>query len=110
MVKRGVVGSGSWALDVAEGGNYEVTVTRWPLELGVPINGAVEGGEAIVATEVRLLAGAGDQTKPVAADTAAVRFEVELPAGKQRLQAWLVDDTAKDPVLRGAYFVYIKRL
>jgi len=110
MVKAGFVGTGSWAIDVTEAGKYEIVVTRWPIELGAPINGKVDGGQAIVATKVRLLAGTGELSKEVPEGATKIRFEVDLPAGSQRLQAWLVDDTKDEPVERGAYFVYIKRL
>ncbi len=110
MVKAGFVGSGSWAIDVTEAGKYEIVVTRWPIELGAPISGKVDGGVAIVATKVRLLAGTGELSKEVPEGATKIRFEVDLPAGSQRLQAWLVDDTKDEPVERGAYFVYIKRL
>ena len=110
MVKAGSAGSGSWAIDVAEAGRYRVTLTRWPLELAVPINGTVVGGKAIAITKARLLAGAGEQEKPVEPGAVEVNFEVDLGVGTQRLQAWLVDESAGDPIERGAYFVYLKRL
>jgi hypothetical protein len=110
MVKAGIVANGSWAIDVAQAGKYEIKLARWPIGLGVPINGEIDGGTAIAATSARLLAGAGELSKPIAPDAVSVSFEVDLAAGSQRLQTWLVDDGADPAVERGAYFVYIKRL
>lgn len=110
MVKKGVIGNGSWAIDVAKAGRYEITLSRWPLDLGIPINGKVPDGKAIVAQQARLLVGAGELTKEISAEAASVSFEVELTSGKQRLQTWLVDGSAEVPVERGAYFVSVERL
>jgi len=43
----------------------------------------------------------------VPADAAAVTFRVNLPAGKTRLQTWLIDEKGDS---RGAYYAYVKRL
>ena len=110
LVKDGLVANGSWAIHVAKAGRYEITLSRWPLELEVPINGTVPGGKAIAVNRARLLIGAGELSKGIAKGAASVAFEVELAEGKQRLQTWLVDETAQKPVERGAYFVSVKRL
>ena len=110
QVKAGLVANGTWAIDVVKAGKYEITLARWPIELGVPINSKVADGKAIVATKARLLAGPGELTKSIPDDAVSVKFEVELVAGKQRLQTWLIDDSGEKAVERGAYFVYLKRL
>lgn len=112
MVKKGVAGNGSWAIDVAKAGKYEISLTRWPIELNAPINGdgGIEGGKALVVKKARLLAGAGEVSKDIAAGDVAVKFEVELTEGKQRLQTWFVNEGGEGVVERGAYFVYLRKL
>jgi len=128
-VREGMQVSGFWAVDIERDGTYQFELRRWPKELNLPINAAVPGGKAITATEARLKvapvsaprfrgdkftpakAGAEsrgvDVTKLVPKDARGVTFEVELKAGKGRLQTWFIDDKGKS---RGAYYVYVKRL
>jgi hypothetical protein len=72
-----------------------------------PINAAIPGGKAIVATNARLKVADVDQVTPVSPDARAVTFRAELKAGKARLQTWFSDGEGTS---RGAYYVYAKRL
>jgi hypothetical protein len=57
--------------------------------------------------EARLAIAGADATKRVFKDARAVTFQVELKAGKGRLQSWFIDDKGES---RGAYYVYVRRL
>jgi len=106
-VREGVQVSGFWAVDIERDGTYQFELRRWPKELDEPINAAVLGGKAISAMEARLKVADIDVTKPVPTDARSVAFEVELKAGKGRLQTWFISDKGES---RGAYYVYAKRL
>jgi len=110
QIKKGIIANGGWALDLEEAGKYEIELTRWPIELNAPINGTVEGGVAIVAEKARIVIGGAELSKPIPADARSVKFEVKLAKGAQRLQTWFIDERGENPVERGAYYVYLKRL
>lgn len=107
-IRAGKPVDGYWAVDVANEGEYELALRRWPPEVNAPITAAVEGGKAIEATKARLAIGKLDQSKPVAEDAAAVRFRIQLPAGETLLQTWLIDEATG--TTRGAYYVEARRL
>jgi arylsulfatase A-like enzyme len=106
-VRSGMQASGFWAVEIERDSTYQFELRRWPKELNAPINAAVPGGKAITATEARLKVADVDVTKLVPKDARGVTFEVELKAGKGRLQTWFIDDKGES---RGAYYVYVKRL
>ncbi len=106
-VRKGMQSNGFWAVEIERDGTYQFELRRWPKELDAPINAAVPGGKAIAATSARLKIADLDVTKAIPNGAHAVTFEVELKAGKGRLQSWFIDDTGES---RGAYYVYAKRL
>ncbi len=106
-VRKGMQSNGFWAVEIERDGTYQFELRRWPKELDAAINAAVPGGKAIAATSARLKIADLDVTKAIPNGAHAVTFEVELKAGKGRLQSWFIDDTGES---RGAYYVYAKRL
>ena len=106
-IRKGTVANGFWAVDVARGGAYEVSLRRWPEELDLPITAACPDGKPIRATTARLKIGRLDLFRPVSRDAADVTFSVELEAGQTKLQTWLVDE--KTGQSRGAYYVIVRR-
>jgi arylsulfatase B len=131
-VLQGERANGFWAVEVAQAGEYEFALRRWPKELDQPINAAIPGGQAIQASTARLTIGEGDPkrngsrlgtqidlTSPIAAGVKEVVFRTSLKPGKVKLQTWLGDPkrdtarlgtlTAADGTSRGAYFVYARR-
>ena len=106
-VRNAAESNGFWAVQVERDGQYEFALRRWPIELGLPVNAAIEKGKAMSATQARLKIADVDQTKPVGKDAVEVVFRTELKAGRTRLQTWFVDE---DGSSRGAYYVYVRRL
>ncbi|MBN2475106.1 MAG: arylsulfatase [Pirellulales bacterium] len=96
-VRSGHLGNGYWAIDVQRDGLYEFELRRWPDHVDEPIE----------ATEARLKIGDTDVSRPVPPEAKQVSFEIELRAGRTRLQTWLTTPEGKT---RGAYFVYVRRL
>jgi len=107
QIRQGRKQNSFWAVEVAQDGEYEISLRRWPAEVDAPITAAIEGGKAIAAKTARLKIADFDQTKPIAKGASAVNFRTRLKAGKTRLQSWLIDENGES---RGAYYVYVKRL
>ena len=99
--------NGFWAVEVARDGTYEFALRCWPIEVDQPINAAIAGGKAISATSARLKIADVDVSQAIPDGAHAVTFQVQLKAGKTRLQTWFTDDKGQS---RGAYYVYVKRL
>jgi arylsulfatase A-like enzyme len=117
QVRRSVLNNGVWHLIVAEAGNYEFELRRWPresgLELadGVPATPVTDGtyvaGKALPIAQARLRVGSfQSHTKP-SADRQSFRFTTRLEPGPLELQTWMLDDSG-DPIC-GAYYVYVRR-
>jgi hypothetical protein len=96
MIRQAPEGNGFWAVEVSRPGRYEFTLRQQPTEANFPIQ----------ATEARVTIQKVDQSKPVPKGATAVTFQVELAAGKARLQTFFTG--AKGA--RGAYYVYIRRV
>ncbi len=106
-VRAGAPNNGFWAVEIAEEGEYEIALRRWPEEIDVPITAATAGGKAIPATGARLKIGDLELTRPVEKDARAVVFRARLQPGKTTLQTWLVDDETGRTW--GAYYAYVTR-
>ena len=106
-ILQGEQTNGFWAVEVAQAGEYEFALRRWPREVDQPITAAIPSGRAIRAVQARLALGEVDLTQPVAAEAKEVLFRTRLEPGKTKLQTWLI---AEDGVSRGAYFVYVRRI
>ncbi|MBH55174.1 MAG: N-acetylgalactosamine-4-sulfatase [Opitutaceae bacterium] len=124
MVRAGMKASGFWALDVTEAGTYEIVVRRWPKEVDVPLRGISSpynpntalhhasshiykaATMAIPVKSVRLKVGNYDETLAVRETDTEAFFNIYLPVGEQKLQAWLITDSGDS---WGAYYVYVKK-
>jgi len=107
QVRQGQKRNSFWAVEVARDGEYEISLRRWPEEVDAPVTAAIPDGKAISATTARLKIADVDVTKPIPKDAPAVKFNVQLKAGKTRLQSWFADEQGET---RGAYYVYVNRL
>jgi len=106
-VRSASLANGFWAVELARDGTYEFALRRWPIEVDQPINAAIASGKAISATGARLKIADLDVSQVIPDGAHAVTFQVQLKAGKTRLQTWFMDDKGES---RGAYYVYVKRL
>lgn len=118
QVRRADLKNGWWEIEVAEAGEYEFELRRWPRDADLPLTAGVEATE--VATDT-LLAGKAlpiaiarirlgtrpGQTKRVEPGATHATFTTTLPAGRTRLYTWFMDDEHQS--LLGAYYVYVKR-
>lgn len=117
-VRGGLKKNGPWHLQVAQPGEYEVELRRWPreadvaMDAGVPAfqakDGMLPAGKALPVASARLKIGDFDQTLPVPAGAKSATFTVTLqPTAKVPMQTWLRDASGND--LCGAYYAYIRK-
>lgn len=97
QVESGMIGNGTWVLDVAQAGAYEIELRRWPRHLDKPLE----------ATHARIKMGTSDLERTTQPDDTQASFTVELDEGPITLQSWL---TLPDGQVRGAYSVYVERM
>ena len=118
-VRAGEGGEGWTVIDVEVPGPYRIALRRWPREssLGIceeappyPMDPATHTVtkipcQAFNVVKARLRLGDYDQSVHVGADDQEVVFEVDLPAGEQRIQTWFM---MQDGQQIAAYFTYIE--
>lgn len=119
QIRRAVRKNSWWEIEVAEPGQYEFELRRWPRETDLPLTAGLEAtevadatlleGQALPIARARMQIGTRPlQVRPVKAEDQAVTFKVKLPAGRTRLHTWF--DDADRQALVGAYYVYARRL
>jgi hypothetical protein len=100
---------GPWNVRVERGGEYEISVRRWPPEVDTALtaeNGA--GSKALAIAGAKLSVAGQEYSAKAEAGAKAVMFHAKLPAGPTQLQAWFVGPKGKD--LCGAFYATIRRL
>ncbi len=118
QIRRGDQKNGWWELEVAEAGEYEFELRRFPRESGLAIDaasprteiadGVFEEGTALPIVSARLKIGLGQMnSKRVKPGDNAVTFTAQLEPGRTRLYTWF-DAENRRPLL-GAYYVYVTR-
>jgi arylsulfatase len=118
QVRVGVRKNSYWHLEVAQAGEYELELRRWPRESGLTLteaclptvvtDGELCAGEALPIARARILINGESLTQEMAPDSLSAVFTLHLEAGPKLLHTWF-DDDRKQPIC-GAYFVYVKRL
>jgi arylsulfatase A-like enzyme len=121
-VRQGVKTNGYWLVEVERSGTYRFELRRYPKEVNKPIRAAlpaiasrpgelhnyhVKPGQPIIANHARLKIADEDVTKSIPENAVAATFEIQLKAGKTRLQTWFMDDKTEES--SGAYYVYVER-
>jgi hypothetical protein len=96
-IRRRLVANGFWAVEVARGGRYRITLRERPAVADFPM----KPGAA------RLKIGNIDVTRPVQEGSRGTVFLVDLEAGQDRLETWITEDGGPT---RGAYFVEVEYL
>lgn len=90
------------------GGNYEITLRRWPADTGAALDGNVTPPGTAVPIRAATLKVAGQEHHlDIAPGAQDVTFKVKLPEGHTQLHAWFQDAGGKD--LCGAYFARVNR-
>jgi arylsulfatase A-like enzyme len=123
QVRTGTGKTGYWCLEVAEAGEYELGLRRWPKEVDVPLMeaGTTNGAGLPIATARIYINNVNhltmDEKRPYGfeglvktvepGETAAI-FTVHLEAGPMALHTWF--DDKKGETICSAYYVYVRRL
>jgi arylsulfatase len=117
QIRVGERKNGYWNLEVAEAGEYEFELRRWPRETRLPLTAGlpqktVTDGQLVAGVELpiaraRVMIGSIQQSKPLESGAVAAVFNVQLEPGPVRLHTWF-DDKSHQPIC-GAYYVYVER-
>ncbi len=118
QVRRADLKNGWWEIDVAEAGEYEFELRRWPKDLNIPLtkgheatkvaDGVLDQGVALPIARARMRIGTGPaMVSRVAPDDHSAVFETTLEKGPTRLYTWF-DDVNRQSIV-GAYYVYVTR-
>jgi arylsulfatase len=129
QVSYGVRKNSYWCLEVAQEGDYEFELRRWPKETDSPIAGACEmtdrngevGGKALPISSASMYIGGVNHrsvaekrpysfeglTKAVAPEDTAITFDVHLQPGPIYLHTFF--NEGKSSNVCGAYYVYVTR-
>jgi len=113
-------GSGIWKVEIVEGGEYEVSLRRFPRESGLAINArfaasprlpelehAMPASQNPGFVEASLFMGKVSQSAGIETAAEEVTFSMHLQAGKYDMEAILKDQHGG---IHPAYFVYIERI
>jgi hypothetical protein len=124
-LRRGDRSNGRYFVSIERGGNYRISLRRWPRESGLMICDAVERyvptdsymafdkkhapfppGKGVDVVEAKIRFGNQEQRIPVTPDSQEVVLNFYVPQGKTTLQTWFIDKEGKE---FGANYVYILR-
>ena len=129
QISNGVRKNSYWCLDVAQEGDYEFELRRWPRETDSPIAGECKmtdrngkiGGKALPITSASIYIGGVNHrsvaekvpysfeglTKAVTPEDNAITFDMHLNPGPIYLHTFF--NERDNNVVCGAYYVYVKR-
>ncbi|MBA7570394.1 hypothetical protein ES708_12144 [subsurface metagenome] len=122
QVRRGTRKTGYWCLEVAEAGEYEFELRRWPQEIDIPLmDKSPTGGAALPISTARIFIsdvnhlaledkrpyGFEGLVKTVSPGETSAIFTVKLEAGPMALHTWFDDKTRE--TICSAYYVYVRR-
>jgi arylsulfatase len=111
---------GPWAVMVERGGDYEISLYRWPPQLRLPLSagcpeqkrtkGTLPAGKSLPIAAARMTIAGNELSKQTSAEDTAAVFRVKLAGGgvKTQLHGWFQD--AKGADLCGAFYASVKRL
>jgi len=108
-----------WNVYVERDGEYEITLSRWPLSRNLALNapcpetrltvGTLIPGKALPIAAARLTVAGQEHSRKSAADDHSVVFRINLKRGQKiKIHGWFQDASGKD--LCGAYYAYVKYL
>lgn len=110
---------GSWKIEFVEGGDYTITLRRFPRESGLAINATFPAQEKAIEldktapasvkndfVEASMYVAGITKSAKIKEGQEEVTFEVKIPEGKFDLETELID---KDKRVHPAYYVYIEK-
>lgn len=118
QIRTGIQENGYWVLDVEQDGEYEITLSRWPLYLKYPIKAGLEErpslketsvnksskGKALNITSAEIKFETQHLTKHIQNEDYKTSFNLHLKSGKGlRFQTWFKGEQ----IDMGAYYISI---
>lgn len=115
QIREGLECNGYWIIHVAEDGDYEFELRRWPKEEnrsiteGIPgeITDWYHGGRALKLTKARVIIADQEKNALINPLEKGIKFIFSLKSCTTRLQTFLYNS---EGFSMGAYYVYIKKL
>ena len=111
---------GEYIVAFAESGEYEITLSRWPLESGLAINAglekgreaainydAISAGKAFDFVKGGVKIGGWKQQMKIGKEAKSLVFRGHFPAGQANLRAWF---TTADKEDWGAFYIKVEKL
>ena len=120
QIRVGQQKSGYWMLEVAEDGDYDFELRRWPKEIDRPIIAPSEGGQGAMDIDTASFylsdyhhLDIGDKrpyrfeglNKPVGPNDTSITFTAQLKKGPIALHTWFRGEST----ILSAYYVYVTR-
>jgi arylsulfatase A-like enzyme len=110
---------GPWNVLVERDGEYEFTLSRWPAELGIPLNagrepqqmtfGSLPPGKAVPIAGAKLTIAGQSLAGKTGPKDVTVTFRAKLQGGQRtKLHAWFQDASGAD--VCGAFYAVVKRV
>jgi hypothetical protein len=115
QIRQGLECNGYWVIEVAQDGEYEFELRRWPKEedknmtqcIPGEITDWYHGGRAIDLRVAQMKIAHQEQTQEIDPEAKGVKFVFNLKAGLTQMQTYLTDAEGKSI---GSYFVYSRKL
>ena len=98
-----VMVQGRWGVEVAQDGEYEISMRRWPIELNTGINEAIKGGKAFSFETAKLKIGDVEEEMVIPEGSKEVTFKVKLKKG----EFYLIPSFVGGGVEGTPYYCYI---
>ena len=110
---------GPWNVFIERDGEYEISLSRWPAELAIPLTagrepqkmtaGSLPAGKAIPIAGAKLTIAGQSFAKKTGPGDVSVLFRAKLKGGvKTKLHAWFQDAAGAD--VCGAFYAVVKRV
>lgn len=107
-IRKGLIASGAWAIEVESDGAYEFKLMRWPEESNLELNrSSNQTGQNRTIAKARLTVGNTDMTQSALPGDMSITMKVNLKKGPQTLKTEFMDSDGKS--LGGAYYVSVSR-
>ena len=119
MIRLAKGGNGPWEIEVARGGNYRISLRRYPVESKLALNAVAPApvappgvdpyspGKPLTFRKANIQVGTLKKEMTVSPEAQSADFILELPSGNTELQAWLTDDRGNK---YGAFYAYITKI
>ena len=106
-VRKLAPGRGPWKVTFVNGGDYKITLSRYPLYTGFAFNEKTNGknSQEFTANKAKLSIGANTYEKDIKATATHVCFEVDVEKGDADMETWIYSE---EDITIPSYFVDVE--